>query len=77
MKVTGPAVRPVTIPPFVILATALLLDIQVPPLVGNKEVVFPMQISLGPVSMASGLSAIFISCEESDRHPVKDSVYLK
>lgn len=54
---------PVTTPPFVILATDGLLLIHVPPIFGVKLVVFPTQISLGPVilTIGFGLTFMFIS----------------
>ena len=58
VKVALPAVKPVTIPPALTDATAGLLLTQVPPVVGEKVVVAPMQIELPPVMLTAGKALI-------------------
>jgi hypothetical protein len=52
IKVADPAVTPVTTPPLVTVATALLLLVQVPPVFGDNVVVEPMHIAVFPVTLA-------------------------
>ena len=54
VKVAGPAATPVTTPAEVTVATAGLLLTHVPPVVGDKVVVAPMQIELLPVMLTDG-----------------------
>lgn len=54
-KVAVPALTPVTTPSFAMVATAGLLLTQVPPLDGDKVVVDPSQMEVGPEKAASGL----------------------
>ena len=54
VNVADPAATPVTTPAEVTVATAGLLLTQVPPVVGDKVVVAPMQIELLPVMLTDG-----------------------
>lgn len=54
IKVDVPAAIPVIKPAFVTVATDVLLDDQVPPEVGVAEVVWLIQIPLGPVNTVVG-----------------------
>lgn len=69
-KEVFPALIPVTIPALVTEAIEGLLLVQVPPLEGDKEVVAPIQIIVGPVIETTGLDRIVISADESEIHPV-------
>lgn len=55
VKVALPAATPVTMPALLMVATAVLLDVQVPPLAGERELVAPAQIGLAPVMETTGL----------------------
>jgi hypothetical protein len=48
VKVTVPALTPVTTPAFVTVATAVLLLVQVPPVFGVTFAVLPTQTSVAP-----------------------------
>lgn len=48
-KFVIPAETPVIIPPFVTVATDVLADVHVPPVLGVRELVLPIQIAAGPV----------------------------
>ena len=54
VKVADPAATPLTTPAEVTVATDVLLLTQVPPVVGDKVVVAPMQIELLPVMLTVG-----------------------
>ena len=54
VNVADPAATPVTTPAEVTVATDVLLLTQVPPVVGDKVVVAPMQIELLPVMLTDG-----------------------
>ena len=54
VKVAVPADMPVTNPALVTVATAGLLLVQMPPVVGDKVVVCPTQILALPVMLATG-----------------------
>lgn len=54
VNVAVPVVRPVTIPVFETEATAGLLLVQVPPVLGDKEVAVFIQISDGPLMLTEG-----------------------
>ena len=54
VKVADPAATPVTTPAEVTVATDGLLLTHVPPVVGDKVVVDPMQIELLPVMLTVG-----------------------
>lgn len=54
VKLAVPCVTPVTKPAFVTVATAGLLLVHVPPVVGDKVVVVPIQILLPPVILTAG-----------------------
>ena len=54
VNVADPAATPVTTPAEVTVATDVLLLTQVPPVVGDKVVVAPMQIELLPVMLTVG-----------------------
>ena len=58
VKVADPAATPVTTPAEVTVATAGLLLTHVPPVVGDKVVVAPMQIELLPVMLTVGKALI-------------------
>jgi len=53
---TLPALTPVTTPALVTVARALLELIQLPPVIGNKELCSPMQIESTPLIPAMGAS---------------------
>ena len=64
VNVADPAATPVTTPAEVTVATDVLLLTQVPPVVGDKVVVDPMQIELLPVmlTVGNGLTVTVRSC---------------
>lgn len=66
MKVELPCETPVTKPALVMVATAGLVEIQVPPVDGVKVVVVPIQIRADPVMTGSGLPFMVILSEGSD-----------
>jgi hypothetical protein len=55
VKVAVPGATPVTTPPFVTVATAGLLLVHVPPVLGDNVVLFPIQISALPTISTVGL----------------------
>ncbi len=55
VKVTSPEDIPVTSPVLVTVALVISLDDHVPPLVGDKLVVFPTHIEVAPVIPTIGL----------------------
>lgn len=61
VKVAEPVATPVTIPPFVTVATEGLEDVHVPPVVGDNVVVDPIQIFEGPVILTVGLALMVIA----------------
>jgi hypothetical protein len=68
VNVALPAVLPVTIPPLVTVATALLLLLQVPPIDGESVVVASTHIGFGPVIETVGLSFTVIVFVDSFAH---------
>ena len=56
VNVTLPADTPVTTPPLVIVAIALLLLIHVPPVVGDNVTVLPTQTDAGAVTTGFALT---------------------
>lgn len=74
VKVAIPADTPVTTPPLVTVATpALMLD-QVPPLLGDKVVVLPTQMMVGPVMLTTGVLFTVTAAVGSDTQPLAVSV---
>ena len=75
VKVTVPALIPVTKPALVTLATVGLLLLHVPPVVGLSVVVAPAQMVVGPVKLTTG-SAFTVTVEvAAETHPV--AVFVK
>ena len=74
VNVAVPADTPVTTPPFVTVATATLLLTQVPPLVGDKVVVSPIQILLDPVMLTTGIALTVTGAVAADVQPDEVSV---
>lgn len=72
-----PAPTAVTNPPLVTVATAELLLIQVPPLVGDNVDVWPTQILEDPVTVAMGFALKVIDVVGSDAHKVELLVKIK
>ena len=60
VKVAVPAPIAVTTPELLMVATAVLLDVHVPPLEGDKEVVDPTQTGFDPVTVTTGLGLTVI-----------------
>lgn len=77
VKVALPAVTPVTTPAFVTVATAGLLLTQVPPVVGDKVVVAPMQILSAPVILTTGVLLTVTGAVGIDTQPVAVLVKVK
>lgn len=77
VKVAVPAETPVTTPAFVTVATALLLLAQVPPLVGDKPVLAPMQMLVEPVMLPTGNAFTVTVPVGADTHPVMALVNAK
>ena len=75
VKVTVPAVTPVTTPPFVTVATAALLLAHVPPLVGDKVVVAPIQTLLDPVMLTVGIAFTVTGAVAAEEQPDAVSVH--
>ena len=69
-KLAVPALTPVTTPPLVTVATALLVLDHVPPEEGESVVIPPIQIKLAPVTPMVGLPLIVTAFEASEVHPV-------
>jgi hypothetical protein len=64
VKVTLPVATPVTTPVFVTVAKAVLLLVQVPPVVGLSVTVFPTQTFAGAVTVGLGFTVtvtVFVS----------------
>jgi hypothetical protein len=66
VNVADPVLRPVTIPALVTLATEGLLLTHVPPVDGERVVVVPTHILVGPVTETGVLAETVIMAEESD-----------
>lgn len=77
LKVTVPAPTPVTTPALVTVATAGLLLLQVPPVVGVNVVVAPMQILLLPVMLTVGKALTVTGDVGAELHPVAVLVNVK
>jgi hypothetical protein len=71
VNVALPAATPVTTPPFVIVAIAVLLLVHVPPVVGLKVVVAATHIEALPVMDTTGFALIVIVGVGFDAHPVE------
>ncbi len=71
LNVAWPGETPKTKPSLLTVAIALLLDVQTPPDIGDKEVVFPAQIDEGPDTDTIGNGLTVIICEESEEQPVE------
>jgi hypothetical protein len=56
VKVADPAATPVTTPAFVTVATAVLLLLQVPPVVGDKVPVLPIHTDEGAVTIGNAFT---------------------
>lgn len=69
-----PTPIPVAMPPALMVATALLELIQMPPVDGCKVVFEPMHIFLGPVIRAVGLPYTTTDKALTEAQPVADSV---
>ncbi len=76
VKKVTPEATPVTTPPLVIVATDPLLDVHVPPVVGDKVVVLPAHI-VGGLAVTVGAATTVKDPEASDEQPVLVSVQVK
>ena len=77
VKVAVPADTPVTTPALSTVATAALLLAQVPPLVGVKPELSPMQILVAPEIVTTGM-AFTVTVEVGiEAHPVRELVKVK
>lgn len=77
VKVAEPAETPVTTPALVTVATAGLLLTQVPPVVGDKALVAPMQMLLEPVILTTGIALMVTVPVGADTQPVAVWVKVK
>jgi hypothetical protein len=77
VKVAVPAERPETTPAFVTVATTGLLVDQVPPEVGDNDVVEPAQIAVAPVMPATGKAFTVTGSVEAEVQPVIALVKMK
>jgi hypothetical protein len=77
VKVAEPAATPVTTPAFVTVATARLLLVHVPPVVGDKAVVPPIQILLEPVMLTTGMALMVTMPVGAEIQPVAVWVKVK
>lgn len=77
VNVAVPAVTPVTTPALVTVATAGLLLAQVPPVVGDKVVAFPIQILFEPVMLTIGAAFTVTGAVAAETQPVTASVKVK
>jgi hypothetical protein len=77
VNVAEPADTPVTTPPLVTVATAGLLLVQVPPMVGDNVVVAPTQIVLVPVMLPAGVVFTVMAGVGAEAHPVLVLVNVK
>ena len=66
LNVVEPALIPKTAPLFSIVATAIFVLTQVPPVVGLKVVYSPIQIEDDPVKTVDGLTFTVIGAEASE-----------
>ena len=74
VRVTCPLDKPVTTPALVTVATVMLLLLQVPPVVGDNEVVKPTQMVAGPDKLIKGVAFTVTGVVKLDIHPVSVSV---
>lgn len=72
-----PAETPVTTPALVTVATAGLLLVQVPPVVGDKVVVDATQILEAPVMLTTGIPFTVTAGVDADKQPVVALVKVK
>ena len=71
VKVTDPGLMPVTSPALVTVATAGLLLVQVPPVLGVTLAVDPSQTEISPSNAgASGIGLITASILAEELHPL-------
>jgi len=77
VKVAVPAETPVTTPASVTVATAALLLAQVPPVDGDRPVVKPTQIVLGPLIFTTGKGLTITGEVAADTQPVVVLVKVK
>lgn len=77
VKVAMPAATPVTTPALVTVATVGSLLTQVPPDVGDKVVVSPIQILETPVILTTGRALTVTAAVGMDTQPVPDKVNVK
>lgn len=77
VNVAAPAEMPVTTPALVTVATAGSLLVQLPPVVGDKLVVAPIQMLLEPVMLTTGKAFTVTAAVGTDTHPVAVRVKLK
>jgi hypothetical protein len=69
VKVADPTEIPFTTPEFVTVATALLLLVHIPPVVGDNVVVPSIQIALGPVILPTGQELTVTARVANEVHP--------
>ena len=74
LKVEVPAVKAVITPPFVMVATAGLLDTQVPPVEEDTVVVPPIHKELSPVILTTGFTSTVALPVGFDAQPVAVAV---
>jgi hypothetical protein len=72
--VTVPPLRPVTNPALVTDAIVGSLLVQVPPVVGDKVVVWPAQMVLEPVILTTGNAVTVTAFVGADTQPVLELV---
>jgi len=77
VKVAVPADTPVTTPALSTVATAALLLAQVPPLVGVKPELSPMQILVAPEIVTTGIAFTVTVAVGIEAHPVRELVKVK
>lgn len=76
-KVAVPGAIPVTTPELVTVATLVLLETHVPPVVGEIVVEKPRQTEVAPVILTIGFSFTIILFVASELHPVVYCVNVK
>lgn len=74
VNVADPGLSPVTFPDASIDATAVALDVHVPPLAGRYCVWLPVQICDGPSNIADGLAMTETGVEGKEEQPVVEDV---
>lgn len=77
VKVAVPADTPVTTPALSTVATAALLLAQVPPLVGVKPELAPIQILVAPEIVTTGIAFTVTVAVGAEAHPVRELVKVK